>query len=73
MRPGEVCGISKYDIDLTTRRLTLNHGVDKKGHLTDLKNAGAQRSLTIPRRILPLIEQQIEYSAAFRSDEWNSY
>ena len=67
MRPGEICGISKYDLDIITGRLTLNHGVDKQGHLTDLKNTGAQRSLTIPQRILPLIERQIEYSDTFRA------
>ena len=46
MRPREVCGISKYDIDLTTRRLTLNHGVDMKGHLTDLKNLMCNLQIT---------------------------
>ncbi len=67
MRPGEVCGISIYDVELLTRRLSLNHGVDKKGNLTDLKNTGAQRTLTIPKRIIPFIEQQLEYSNVFRS------
>ncbi len=69
MRPGEVCGISIYDIDLTARRLSLNHGVDKKGALTDLKTTGSQRSLRIPKRLIPLLEQQIEYSNTFRAPD----
>lgn len=69
MRPGEVCGISIYDIDLPAHRLSLNHGVDKKGALTDLKTTGSQRALRIPNRLIPLLEQQIEYSNTFRAPD----
>lgn len=68
MRPGEICGISLYDVSLESRRLSLNHGVDKKGRITDLKNSGAQRTLSIPQQLLPVFEEQIECSNILRAE-----
>ena len=67
MRPGEICGISINDLDFSIRRLTLNHGIDKKHRLTDLKNCGAQRALTIPPLLIPVFQEQIKASNILRS------
>lgn len=66
MRPGEVCGISIRDINLKTRLLTLNYGIDKKKRLTDLKNTGAQRSLKVPIPLIQPLKEQIAYSNGVR-------
>lgn len=71
MRPGEICGISVNDVDLGARRLTLNHGIDKKGRLTNLKNSGAQRTLTIPPQLIPLFQEQINFSNTIRRKDLN--
>lgn len=68
MRPGEICGISLYDVSLELRRLSLNHGIDKKGRLTDLKNSGAQRTLHIPQQLLSVFQEQIECSNILRAE-----
>ena len=69
MRPGEVCGISIYDLTLsdTMHLFTLNHGLDKKNRLTDLKNSGAQRSLRIPNSLIQGFQKQIDKSNRLRS------
>ena len=54
MRPGELCGISLYDINLSEQLLTLNYGLDKKNRLTNLKTSGSQRTLHIPDSLIPL-------------------
>ncbi len=66
MRPGEVCGLSIADINTETGRLTLNHGIDKKNRLTDLKNSGAQRTLKIPKQLTEVFKEQIAYSNSLR-------
>lgn len=67
MRPGEICGLSVNDIDLDNRRITLNHGLDKKNRLTNLKNSGAQRTLRIPQRLIEPFKEQIAHSNTLRS------
>lgn len=73
MRPGEVCGISVYDLTLSgdTNLITLNHGLDKKNRLTDLKNSGAQRTLRIPDSLIQLFKDQICKSDLLRSPNDN--
>ena len=66
MRPGEVCGISIYDINLDRQMITLNHGVDKMNRLTNLKNSGAQRTLRIPDSLIQPLKQQIVNSGHLR-------
>lgn len=61
-RPGEICGISIYDLNLPMRLITLNHGLDKKNRLTDLKNSGAQRTLKLPKSLIQPLEEQIRFS-----------
>lgn len=65
-RPGEICGISIYDLNLSMRLITLNHGLDKKSRLTDLKNSGAQRTLKLPKSLIQPLEEQIQYSNSVR-------
>lgn len=69
MRPGEVCGISINDINLLQRQLSLNHGIDKKGRLTNLKNSGAQRTLTIPSQLIPVFDEQIECAKTLQRED----
>ncbi|MCP1101958.1 integrase [Aequitasia blattaphilus] len=67
MRPGEICGISIRDVLLKNKLLTLNYGLDHKKRKTDLKNSGAQRSLRLPDKVIPLLETQIKLSNSLRS------
>lgn len=64
---GKVCGLSAYDINLATKLITLNHGLDKKNRLTDLKNTGAQRTLRIPNSLIQPIKTQMDYNNTVRS------
>lgn len=66
LRPGEVCGLSIYDFNNNTNKLTLNHGLDKKNRITDLKNSGAQRTLKLPNSLIQLLNQQVEFSNHLR-------
>lgn len=72
LRPGEVCGLSVYDINISARLISLNHGLDKKNRLTDLKNTGAQRSLKVPEPLITPLSAQISYSNQIR-DRNESY
>lgn len=67
MRPGEVCGISVHDLTLSSNLITLNHGLDKRNRLTDLKNLGAQRTLRIPDSLIQLFQDQIKKSDCLRT------
>lgn len=66
MRPGELCGISLYDINLSEQLLTLNYGLDKKNRLTNLKTSGSQRTLHIPDSLIPYIQDQMKRSNLLR-------
>ena len=66
MRPGELCGISIYDLILPLNLLSLNYGLDKKNRLTDLKNTGAQRTLKFPHHLIQHLKGQIQLSNQIR-------
>lgn len=68
-RPGEVCGLSISDISLTHNTMTFNYGLDKQSRQTDLKNTGAQRTLSIPPKLLPFLINQINLSNSLRLHE----
>lgn len=60
MRPSEVCGINKSD--LQGNLLILNNGLDRYGCLSDMKNARSHRSIKLPDYLSIKLNASIEAS-----------
>jgi len=72
LRPGECLALSWTDVDLDARTLSVRHSLKRDGSMSDAKNDGSRRQLTLTAGLVPLLRARKDAQAEERlkADGW---
>lgn len=66
LRPGECLALAWSDIDLDARTLRVRHSLKRDGSMSDAKNDGSRRQLTLTAGLVPLLRARKAAQSADR-------